>query len=343
MQLSNKDKAVELLMKNSSYNFVNSFCTVERCKTAREIVNDLFESDKSIEATLLALSLFPIMKWMLRAENLDKKTEDVLCHGGTGELSKILQSQSILVKVSGIEPAFLLENRRKYFAILHEIFDVLTDGFKKVREFPENGDFYCELLKYFYSGDSRFTKVSFYKVSKFLKPAIYVYAGICNEKLKELVPHLIDMSEPRDTAELQYVYHNIPLLLSEYSKVVWHTKNSNDKAVKLLRCKTESEMMTITESDSKYCQAYLIVEYIKLIHNAIGLLAEFPSNNLYIVVDTTMKMRREKRVKENDIAEAIGMPISAYRKNLKLGMTALSAILFGCDCNSFVDILTGLS
>lgn len=333
-------QAVRLMMQNSSYYFSRSFFQVYKNRTAVNIVNRLFENEKEMEPTLLALSLFPAIMWMLGAEDLDFLTSKIYLEDKSDGVESLEKSKIMIMEILGCEPKIVMENRKKYFSVLHEFADYLLDRINAVAENPTNGQYYGALLKYFYMEKTPDFPVTSYTINLYLPDAIRQLHKIAGEKIAVYINSILKEDEPIGNEELQYIYHNISLLIDEYSKIRWDAKNCDDKAVRLLACSSEDEMLAITESDSRYSQAYIIVQYITLIHNAIERLRTFPQHNIYNVVSKTIQYR-QSQYSDFEIALMLNIPLSRYRQSIRIGMAALSAELFGLSCNVFLDMLTG--
>ena len=137
------------------------------------------------------------------------------------------------------------------------------------------------------------------------------------------------------------VYHNTTLLLKEYNRILWYAQTSDDKAMKLLNCGSEKEMIEITESDGKFCQAYLIVEYAKLISGAVEMVREFPiyGEEYYKILMSILDSKQQK-VRDEMLAQKIGMSTYTYSVKKRRALAVLGSILWGCDGDTFVRLLT---
>ena len=331
-------QAVDVILQSSSYYFSRAFLPVDKNRTAVNIVNRMFESEKELESTLLALSLMPVMVWMQGAEDLDKITERL--YASSQEIELLVHSKALISDILDGEPAFVMERRKEYFKKLHTLVDLIIQKIDTVlKVFPENGARYADMLGYFYIGRPAKYTITAYTINLYLPDAIRLLDKIAGEEIRDILEDILKENQTNGNEELQYIYHNISLLLSEYSKIVWTAKNCDDKAVRLLGCKTEEEMLALTESDAKYYQAYIIVQYIVLIHNAIVRLKSFPQPNLYPVINAMISGKRENMT-DSDIALGLNIPLCRYRQLSRMALAVLSAELFGLDCGVFIDILT---
>lgn len=337
------DNAVSLMMQRSSYYFYRSYIGRDKSRTAVRICNDLFASrkTKNLESTLLTLALLPSMEWMLQAESLNNMSGDIFGDEKQGErIACLVKTQEMLMDIAGCEPRLLLSRRQDYFARLRTLVETVKQKIKAIDYYPNHGHMYCDLLSYFYlsaAGKNVDTSITTYNVNTYLPDAISLLHDMLQASIPGLINTIIESDAPKGDADLQYVYHNTLLLVDEYCKILWYANSSDDKAMQLLSCDTETEMLELTQSDTKYYQAYIIVEYVKLIHNAIELLKSFPQP-IYDVVARTIAMR-PKNCSETDIANSLNMSLTAYRTSCKNGMAVLSTVLFGYNCDVFLDML----
>lgn len=160
------------------------------------------------------------------------------------------------------------------------------------------------------------------------------------EEIEELLDVILSGAVLSDD-EMAYVYHNITLLLKEYNRIVWRANNSDDRALRLLSCETEDEMLEITSKDEKYRQAYLIVEYIKFINGAIEMVKSFPVNGkeYYDIIKTIVDLKPQN-ISDEVSSRELGMSTYTYSVKKRRALSVLSSILWGCDGDAFVRLLT---
>lgn len=332
-------QAIQVVMKGSSYYLSRSFFNVQKCRTATNIVNRLFENEPELEPTLLALSLLPVMDWMLGAKNLDAMSSVVFGHV-SDNIMVLDRTKELIADILDGRPRLTLQRREEYFNHLTEIVQYVKSKIVALGSFPKRGKTYAALIRYFYLGESTdIVTITAHNINNFLPDAIRVLHSMMRERISELVGSVLLDTVPDDQdTELQYVYHNTMILLEEYAKIKWSAQNADDKAVQLLACDTQEEMLKLTESDTKYSQAYIIVQYIILIHNAIERLQTFPMPEVYTVVKASIE-KKQMQYSDSDIAIMLKMPMTKYRMLVRAGMAALSAELYGTDCNVFLDML----
>lgn len=332
-------QAIDMLLKSSSYYFSRAFLLVAKNRTAVNLVNRMFESEKEMESTLITLSLFPVLMWMQGAEDLDAISNTVYERDESIDL--LTKSKSLIADILGDEPLLVMEKRKNYFDKLKKLVAYVTDKIDNViGAYPCDGCHYADMLGYFYLGRPAKYSVTAYTIKIYLPEAIRLLHKVAGEEIKVGLDGILQSNSfSGGDEELQFIYHNISLLLEEYSKIKWAASNCDDKAVRLLACNSEEEMLKITQSDSRYWQAYTICQFITLIHNAIVRLKSFPYPGLYKVVYTMIDGKRKGQT-DLEIAYLLDMPLSKYRQLIRIALAVLSAELFGIDCNIFIDILS---
>lgn len=333
-------QAVDVLLKSSSYYFSRAFLLVSKNRTAVNLVNRMFEAEKEMESTLITLSLMPVLVWMQGAEDLDVISNTV--YERDENIDILSKSKNLIADILGDEPLLIMEKRKDYFNKLRSLVVYVTDKIDSViGSYPGDGCHYADMLGYFYLGRPAKYSITAYTIKMYLPGAIRLLHKVGGEEIKVGLEGILQSNSLiGGDEELQFIYHNISLLLEEYTKIKWAASNCDDKAVRLLACNSEEEMLKITQSDSRYWQAYTICQFITLIHNAIIRLKSFPYPGLYKVVYTMIDGKRKGQT-DIEIAYLLDMPLSKYRQLIRIALAVLSAELFGVDCNIFIDILSG--
>ena len=334
-------RAIDVLLASSSYYFSRAFLLVPKNRTAVNLVNRMFETEKEMEPTLITLSLMPVLIWMRGAEDLDKISNTI--YESDKDIELLNRSKRLISDILGDEPMLIMEKRKAYFERLNALVDFVIDKIDNVvGAYPTGGNHFADMLGYFYLGRSPQYSVTAYTIKAYLPDAIRILHRVAGNEINKRMEGLFQSySTDGGNEELEFAYHNISLLLEEYTKIKWAAQNCDDKAVRLLACNNEAEMLKVTESDSRYWQADTIVQFITLIHNAIVRLKEFPAPGLYKVVCTMLDEKRKGHT-DAEIAYCLDMPICKYRKQARIAMAVLSAELFGIDCDIFLDVLSGL-
>ncbi len=100
-------------------------------------------------------------------------------------------------------------------------------------------------------------------------------------------------------------------------------------------------MLEITENDESYREAYTLVEYMKLINGAIEMIKTYPGNGdeFYHVIKLAVQADAESR-SDRWAAHMLQVPPCIYSRKKRKAMAVLSTILWGCNCDIFLQWLT---
>lgn len=299
-------------------------------------LNELIADEPDLQDVAVALAIYPALKWSMHGADADVVMSR-MCKSDE-ELRRLGNVQKVLVAATGFEPRFLLENRKRYFDACSELIRLLEKAIKKVGEYPNVGKVYQSILKLFLM-DSK-EEPTKYIVNRYVKDAVRLVYECYGEEIEELLDVILSGAVLPDD-EMAYVYHNITLLLKEYNRIVWRANNSDDRALRLLSCETEDEMLEITSKDEKYRQAYLIVEYIKFINGAIEMVKSFPVNGkeYYDIIKTIVDLKPQN-ISDEVSSRELGMSTYTYSVKKRRALSVLSSILWGCDGDAFVRLLT---
>ena len=314
-----------------------SFIKLENSVTIKKRLNDIVEEYPELTDIVVALSIYPALVWSLKGKEITAVMGRIAT---PSERIKTLEmTQELIVKVSGMQPRLLLEQRKKYFEACEEVVKLIDSGIDKVKSYPENGTQYYVLLcaaigKEVESVPSRFL------IKKNLKDAVEILHSTCASKLDELLDQVLN-GYVVDDDEMQAVYHNTTLLLKEYNRIVWYAQTSDDRAMQLLTCGSEAEMIALTESDSKYCQSYRIIEYAKLISGAVELVKDFPiyGEEYYKILSLILEAKPQK-VRDDVMAKKLGISTFTYSVRRRQALAILGCILWGCDGDTYIRLLT---
>lgn len=300
-------------------------------------LNDLLEDTPELTDMVIALVIYPALVWNLKGKEINSVMERI--SEANTEVRALEDTQELLVKASGIQPKLLLEKREAYFSACETLVNLIEDGIEKIQSFPGDGETYYSILRSIV-GKQEGPFLSRFIIDKNYRKAISILHDLCANDLTGLLDVILD-GYVVDDEELMLVYHNTALLLKEYNRILWYARTSDDKAMRLLSCGSEAEMIALTESDDKFCQAYLIAEYAKLITGAVELVKEFPvyGKEYYSILSGILEATPQK-VKDETLAKKIGMSTYTYSVKKKRALSVLGCALWGCDSDTFIRLLT---
>lgn len=287
--------------------------------------------------TVIALAIYPALKWNLKGKEIDAVTARI--SKSNQNIKALEQTQSLLVKTSGVQPKLLLSRREEYFKNCEELVSLLEKNVDIIRTFPDHGEIYyrslCAVMGY---PDHKYQKSDLPKER--FPDAVNLLSDLCGTRIDKLLNAILD-GYVVDDEEQTLLYHNTTMLLKEYNRILWYAKYSDDKAMRLLACKDEAEMLALTESDSKYDQAFLLVEYMKLITGAVEIVKEFPlEGEEYYNILTAILDTKPQKVSDQVLGTQIGMSTFSFSKKKRRALSLLGCVLWGCDGDTFIRLLT---
>ena len=319
---------------SGQYKYYRMFVNNPASRVIYRRVNELLDTSPEIDVsdTALALLIYPAVKWSLKGKNIDFLLSQVQ---EEKELQSLQHAQELIRSTIGYSPALLLENRKKYFEMAQTLISMVDEIIEAVSSYPEGGQIYRKILQAFTNNRSEVNK---YFINTYLDKTLIFTRRIWGSQITEVIDGLMSGYIPPDE-EKEKLYHNISRLLVEYNRILWQCKNSPDKAMRLLACTDDEQMMRITQSDDIYSQGYLIVEFTKLIRASIEIVREFPKRGeIYYQIITSLV--EQTRVPDRDIARKLGISSYAFSVKKREALAALGTILWGCDGDLFFELLT---
>ena len=168
-------------------------------------------------------------------------------------------------------------------------------------------------------------------------------AKVGGEAIKELVLQLAPNEGVVQGAEAAYLYHNTEVLLREYSRITHPSSVDGNSTLRLIATAGNQLDASDHKSDARYAQAQILLQYAKLIGGAIELLKQFPDGDSKLY-DVLMLVINEKYgpngTDEATLAKQVGINSSYFCEKKHRAYTALSALLWGCDIESLLSLLS---
>lgn len=300
-------------------------------------LNELLVEAPDLQDTAIALVIYPALQWMLSGKEIDEVMSR-LCEENE-DLVRLGKIQEIISNVTDIQPKLLLENRKNYFQTCEKLISLINHAIEQISKYPDTGTHYEELLRLFVNPNGKHFP-SKYTINKHFKDAVILLDEMHGAEIESLMDGVLSGISYSD-AELDYVYHNIGLLLREYNRVVWRAHNFDDRATQLLACKNEEEMLEITQYDKMYRQAYILVEYIKFISGAVEMVKSFPNggHEYYSILKGIIEFKPLK-LSDEAVARELGLSTYTFSVKKRRALSILGSILWGCDGDGFVKLLT---
>ena len=296
-------------------------------------MNDLIQAEPDMLDCVMSFLLYPAIKWMLSAEKVSE-VAGKFCGESTTKMNK---AQELLTQASGIKATLLLERRACYFASCREFCATIDRITEEIGKYPNEGVNYAKALR---ATLDESVSMSKHLYNKNISEAFRLVYATYNDDLSHLLDQILT-GEVITNDEMQFVYHNVGLLLEEYEKVLWMAKISGDKSLRLLACETEEEMLRITQKDETYRQAYVVAEYIKFIRASVEVVKDFPGKDkdYYTILSQLLELKPEKKP-DSDIAKELNMSCYSYSVKKRKALRLLGAVLWGCESDVFVRFLT---
>ena len=163
------------------------------------------------------------------------------------------------------------------------------------------------------------------------------------EAIKELILQLAPNEGVVQGAEAAYLYHNTEVLLREYSRITHPSSVDENSTLRLIATAGNQLDTSKQKSNARYAQAQILLQYAKLIGGAIELLKQFPDGDSKLY-DVLMLVVNEKYgpngTDEATLAKQVGINSSYFCEKKHRAYTALSALLWGCDIESLLSLLS---
>ena len=322
------------------------FIQSSRNRVIRTVLNNLLEKEPQLTNTILAIVFFPVFKWSLYGEtNLD-----LMQFADDAEwASDISGIKDTFREIFGFGDKLVLKKRETSFELAREIVETIEKSVLHIAANPENG---VRVMKIFYIllNHPNAPEVSAYEVKKYLPLAIQVLYEDCGKTLNVLMSAIMNDCEyeQEDDAERAFAYHNMRLLLKEYSRLMWAQDDKKDQITQVLRCKTVDEVYETTQKINVIYSADVVLRFLLLITGGIALLGYWPKRGTeYVKIIKMLVMNRNVplqngkvvHIKEEDVAQGLGMCPSLFSMRKKEAYTFLGILLWGYDSNAFVDLM----
>lgn len=317
--------------------------------TAKNRLNKLLEKSPKYTNTILGMVLYPALKWSLYGESI---TDVINLAIETGDASTFADTQKMLHDAFGYDNRLFLANREKYYKLCHQILDSLDDGVNHLITFPEYGVQYQNVIRLILDIEPEgANSVSRFEINKYLCDAVKVMHQLCGQEMKALIPALI--RSPIENAmgqddENMYVYHNVKLLLREYTRLFWSNSDTADIPSAVLRAKTPEEVLRYSERGSALYSANVVLKFLLLIAGSIALVEYYPINgHRYSTILKSLVSNRtvatadgkSAYMREQELAKLHNMSAQRFSTMKQEAYALLGLLLWGYDGKVLMNIL----
>lgn len=343
------DELIDAIIEDTqSTSFRRTYLDCDFSIVIMNMMNTVLDESPDMHDTVLALSILPALRWLTKASSLDNVIDEVYGSKNEGELTRLSAIQKILTNLTGETPSLMLSKRKGFFVACNELVTLLTNAILSVKEYASSGNKVYKCLTPFLSS-KYYEGVSKYSYTNHFSEAVGLVHSYCEGKIEELLDEILfsPASIVSDDPEEAYLYHNMDLLMREYNKIIWEAEISADPSMKILAvsakkpAELEAQIENITESMKKYSQAYLLVEYVRLITGAIELIKSFPRyGNDYYQILKYLIIDRHYSDNGSDVAAHLGISTSTYYTRRRRAISVLGSVLWGSDASCFMQIVT---
>lgn len=276
---------------------------------AKNSLNQILKDNPKMKYTILALVLYPALKWSLYGENIT----DIMQNAHFDSDAFLLETQRILRSVFGVGKTLDLECRNKYFETCKHVIDEIdTAVLRLVNGNNEHGKQMAATLQLVMNESFvELQEPSKFEVKKYLPLAVESLHIQFGQSLRNDMDSLLHPDSQmffQDDDEYLYAYHNTKLLLREYSRLYWARTGDDDVIVRVLHAKTPKEILSITQNERAMYSVDAVLQFLLLVSGAIALVEYYPikgkqyadvlkllvSNRSIILTDGTMAYLREK-------------------------------------------------
>ncbi len=110
----------------------------------------------------------------------------------------------------------------------------LDAAIEGIRAYPGGGPKMWKVLQALVGLDE-YLEVGRYQVNKCTNQLLHILADQYGEKISAVLDELL-AEETFNDKEMEFIYHNVDLLLRECNRIAWMAQNADDRAMKLLAC-----------------------------------------------------------------------------------------------------------
>ena len=209
---------------------------------AKNSLNQILKDNPKMKYTILALVLYPALKWSLYGENIT----DIMQNAHFDSDAFLLETQRILRSVFGVGKTLDLECRNKYFETCKHVIDEIdTAVLRLVNGNNEHGKQMAATLQLVMNESfDELQEPSKFEVKKYLPLAVESLHIQFGQSLRNDMDSLLHPDSQmffQDDDEYLYAYHNTKLLLREYSRLYWARTGDDDVIVRVLHAKHQKK------------------------------------------------------------------------------------------------------
>lgn len=305
-------------------------------------VNRATEKHPEMLKTAVSMMMYPAIKWMLNAKDIDtliRACEEIDADSiDSADIDRLCEIQAWLspfVERNRVH----FHNREIYFATCEKLVALIQN----VRQEIHFESFYTQAMGDIYDCFLDPQKLAYnnrHKILQYCERCIEVTHTIAGKDIEECYEILMRPAD-LDGIEEASLYHNVPQLLNEYARILWRAQNSNDPAMKMLSTASYDDLIHRASHTSGriHDEAYILVEYVKIIRGAIEMLKSFPGGRAYYDIISAIVEGKKDSKRDAEIARQLGISPGPYSAKKAHAIGVFGCILWGCDVNNLLNCL----
>lgn len=312
----------------------------------RRTLNQLLIEQPEYRDTILALVLYPAFKWSLYG----KAVIDLMKIADSVDWANDLtQTQRVFQDVFGFGNALVLRERENQFKSSETLVAIIETGIGEIEKDKFTGKKCASVLRSILNITSE-TPASCYIINTYTSLAIERMHKMYGPQFSDLMQTLLGAEEfeLKEDGEYMFVYHNMPLLIKEYSRLMWSCCDPSDKISQILRCQTAEEVLKVTEQINTIYSANKVLRFLMLITGSMALVQYWPIDGpKYAKILKMLTANRNisqygtviVRVNEGDIARGLNLDPATFSKFKKQAFAILGLLLWGSDRKIFENLV----
>lgn len=305
-------------------------------------VNRVTEKHPELLKTAVSMMLYPAIKWMLQAKDIDALIRACECMDTNSiDAADIQRLREIQTWLSPYVDRDAVHFRRRdlYFRTCEK----LVSTIQNVRQELHFENHYTQAMGDIYDcflDPQKLVYNNRHKIVQYCERCIELTYNIAGEDIEECYERLMEPVD-MDGVEEASLYHNVPQLLTEYARILWRAKRSLDPAMKMLSTASYEELVHSANHTSGriHDEAYILVEYVKIIRGAVEMLKSFPGGVAYYDIISAIIEGKKDCKKDAEIARQLGISPGPYSSKKAHAIGVFGCILWGCDVTSLLNCL----
>lgn len=330
--------------------FVTMNGTVDINRSIVKNANALIQKGGTTRSVTEALLILPAVKWLIKAKRID----DVIAAFSDSaipeycteskELRRLVEMQEILDMDSHGSSRLRLERRAQFIERSEELVQTVEKAVSKTVYTCPGKQSKVTLAGCLLRGKiTECDSLTSRHVSRYFGEIVEDVEGFSGERIAYLMERLVPAEVPEE-AELAYLYHNVDILMREYSRILYPNSDSevHNAVMRLLASSNESVRLkykTELKRSRVEEQAYFLIDYIRLIRGAVEMTRTFPGDEMLFQVLIALLGKGNYSLSDEELAKELNISAAYFSTKKYRAMKLLGAILWGCDAGILLQLL----